>query len=225
VLSQHDGEKFNLYRIPSDLTGEAERLTTSEFNQYPSDVSPDGRILLFTQRTPGQENDVNILRLDDQGRVEGDPETVAASPTWDYGGRFSPDGKWISYTSAQSGKGEVYVKATPGSGAAVQVSTEGGTNARWSPIENTLFFSKSGKPYEVYSVSFSTEGDVFRPELPEQIFKLEETNLDPRYFEVSPDGKRFLMTTARVNAAWDVWTNPKIIVNWFEELKERVPIE
>ena len=118
----------------------------------------------------------------------------------------------------------MYVKATPGSGAAIQISTAGGRLSRWSPVENKLFFSKNWRPDEVYSVSFSTEGAVLKPDLPERVYKLDAANLDLRNFEVSRDGKRFL-TTMQSNAAPDVWTNPKIIVNWFEDLKAKVPIE
>ncbi len=76
----------------------------------------------------------------------------------------------------------------------------------------------------MYSVSFSTEGDTFKPELPVLVFKIDETNHTLRSFEVSPDGKKFL-TTARTHDAPNVWTNPRIIVNWFEDLKAKVPIE
>ncbi len=221
---EKEGEKTNLYRIPSDFSGKAERLTTSENAQHPTDISPDGRLLAITVDTKERESDILLLRLDEQGHVVGESYAICESPTWDFGGRFSPDGQWISYSSRESGDYEVYVKTTSGSGAAIQVSTEGGFNAGWSPTENKLYFTKKWLADEVYVVSFTVEGGIFKPSLPELVFKLEGTNLSPRNLEVAPDGKQFLITV-QANAAPDVWTNPKIIVNWFEDLKTKVPIE
>lgn len=77
---EKDGEKSNLYRIPSDFSGEAERLTTSQNSQKSTDISPDGRLLAITQYSTEKEGDVVLLRLDEQGHIEGEPYAIAESP-------------------------------------------------------------------------------------------------------------------------------------------------
>src|ERR1700738_5217757 len=54
--------------------------------------------------------------------------------------RFSPDGHWIAYVSAQSGRAQVYLQAFPGPGERVQVSTEGGREPVWAPNGSELYF-------------------------------------------------------------------------------------
>jgi hypothetical protein len=220
--NEADESKRNLFRIRSDFGGEAERLTTSEQGQFVNDISPDGRLIALAQETPGGHLDIFLQTLDDQGKPEGEARLFAGSPALEITPRFSPSGKWIAYVSSESGKFEIYVKASDGSGAAVQISTEVGLHPQWSPTEDKLYFSKSWSIKEIHSVSFSIQEGVFKPELPELVCKVDATNPSPLYLDISPDGKRFL-TTVGVNETPDEWTNPRIIVNWFEELKAKVP--
>jgi len=219
-----DGGKSNLYRIVSGIGGKAERLTTSDHNQIPVDISPDGNYLAITQETAETRTDVLVLHLDESGHIGGEPRTIAASPAWDGNARFSSDSKWIAYTSNEYGSFQVYVKALDGNGAPVQISTEGGRQLRWSTVERRLYFTKSLSSDEVFSVSYSTEDNVFRPAPPEKVFKLDHKSLQASSLEISPDGERFLIT-CRAEQTPDVWASRRIIVNWFEDLKARVPID
>jgi eukaryotic-like serine/threonine-protein kinase len=92
-------------------------------------LSPDGQYILYRTGTFGGA-DIQFRRL------HGDTTTViplAANPRFnEYEGRFSPDGRWVAYTSDQSGQREVYVVAFPNVGARILVSTNGGTEPAWS---------------------------------------------------------------------------------------------
>ena len=216
------GGKANLYKIAGDFGGSAERLTTSDVSQFPCDISPDGRFLAVDSEAPDSKEELILLPLDEQSRIDGDPVRILEAKEWLGESRFSPDGKWIAFVLGDSGRAEVYVKPTSGTGAAVQVSTEGGQLPRWSPVESTLYFSTNFHPFNLHSTSFTVEEGRFRPELPVRVFDLDDEQR-ARFLEISPDGKRFL-TTTWPNAEPDVWANPKIVLNWFEDLKAKVPI-
>ena len=122
----------NVYRKSSDGSGDEERLTTSDNLQTPTSLSPDGKQLAFTEvdRTTGQ--DTLILSLDGSRTVTRFLQTRAA----EVNARFSPNGRWLAYTSNESGRNEIYVRPFPGTGGTSQVSTEGGERtglvARWA---------------------------------------------------------------------------------------------
>jgi serine/threonine-protein kinase len=210
---RHKGEP-NLYRVRADFTGTPERLTTSDNEQVPCSWSPDGTMLLYMEIHPETEGDIYLLRFDEAGRVTGEPELVTNRPHWEWGPRFSPDGEWIVHGSAESGRAEIYVRSVSGRGAPVQVSTEGGWAAGWSPVGNTLFYATQG---EMMSVKYSVQDGVFVPEMPTELFSIAE-----RFFwwdfDVAGDGRRFSKMAVDND---DGSNNPTIVLNWFEELKRK----
>ncbi|MHC5004183.1 MAG: TolB family protein, partial [Planctomycetota bacterium] len=213
---RHDGEP-NLYRIPSDFTGEAERLTTSEHDQSPMDWSPDGRTIVFTQRDPETQMDIHLLRLDEAGNVLGDPEPFVKRPGWQWFPQFSPDGRWISYTSTESGRPEIYVRPASGPGRAEQASIDGGFLAVWSPVEPRLFYvQRIDRPTDVFEVPYDTEGDSFRPLPAERLFSLEG---EGRLFrlDITSDGTALLVGTPSTT---DGVSRPElqVILNWLDDV-------
>ena len=125
-------------------------------------------------------------------------------------GRFSPDGKWVAYTSNESGRDEVYVVPNPGPGGKTPVSTEGGTTPTWARNGRELFYRNGNKMMAVDVAA----GAAFRAGAPKVLFE------HPGDFDVAPDG-RFLMIKP---AAQQVQTvELRVVVNWFEELRRRVP--
>lgn len=97
---------------------------------------------------------------------------------------FSPDGRWIAYTSSESGTSEIYVSPFPGSGAVVPVSTGGGTSPHWSSTSRELLYFNSGR---IMSAPY-TAGDTFVPGKP-QPWAPQDVRVYPD-FDVHPDGKR-----------------------------------
>ncbi len=168
---------------------------------------------------PERNGDLYLLRLDEQGNVTGEPEVIVNRPTWEWGATFSPDGRWLLYSSAESGRGEVYVRPASGAGAAVQVSTDGGFAARWSPAEDRLFYTTFER---MYSVGFSVEGETFAPDLPEPLFEL-EGGLTFWTYHVSPDGQRFCWTKPVDDDGQR--DQPLVTLNWFEELAAKLPAQ
>ncbi len=104
----------NLYQTAADGSGTVERLTTSEYSQYPGSWSPDGKFLAFTEEgQPNTGDDIWLLPL--QGDRK--PQPLVHTPFDEWQPRFSPDGQWLAYSSNESGSEEVYVQPFPSLGA------------------------------------------------------------------------------------------------------------
>ena len=132
---------------------------------------------------------------------------------------FSPDGNWLAYLSDESGRYEVYVRPYPGPGAKYQVSTEGGVEPMWNPKGNELFYRSGNKMIatEVITQSSFAVGEA------RELFEGPYATVARRVsegagYDVSGDGVRFLMDKQSGEA-----THINVVLNWFEELKRRVP--
>jgi eukaryotic-like serine/threonine-protein kinase len=125
----------------------------------------------------------------------------------------SPDGKWLAYVSNESGRREVYVRALPGPGGRLQISTDGGMEPLWSPRGGgALFYRGSGKVILAHVV-FSANPSVTREALFDDVYS--NTPVHAAY-DVSPDGATLLFSKA---AGGD----PKLVVvlNWFTDVRQR----
>jgi serine/threonine-protein kinase len=119
-----------IFWMPWDGSGAAERLTTAEGNPIPASWTPDGTTLAFVSRP----RDVWVLVKG------GEPEPWLQSPFVEMWPSFSPDGRFLAYTSNETGRNEVYVKPYPGPGARVQISSDGGLAPVWARHGKELFY-------------------------------------------------------------------------------------
>jgi Tol biopolymer transport system component len=230
-ISNKEGPR-NLFWQLADGSGGLERLTTSEFTQIPGSWSPDGQLLAFSEVNGATGYDIWVLRLGDtsQGSVQAPSATSGqvrkAQPFLqtkfnEAAPQFSPDGHWLAYVSDESGRKEIYVQPYPGPGGKWQISTEGGVEPLWNRNGRELFY-RSGK--KMMAVEIVTKPS-FSPGTPKVLFEGQYQSLPtistPNY-DVSPDGQRFLMLkpVEQVQAAP---TQINVVLNWFEELKRRVP--
>jgi Tol biopolymer transport system component len=122
VYASNESGVFDLYRIASSGSGQAEGLHRSAHDKTPTDWSADGRFLAFTDRNPKTRSDVLLLDLKDGGP----PIAAVSTPAAEDQARFSNDGKWLAYRSNQSGRQEIDVKPLP-DGDPIPVSSDGGT--------------------------------------------------------------------------------------------------
>jgi Tol biopolymer transport system component len=212
------GGKYGIWWKASDGTGGVEKLDLGPAigNFFPSAWSGDGNSLILYQYI----NSVDIGSVSMEGEHKWRPllseKYNEAQP------QISPDGKWMAYTSDESGRLEVYVRPVPDvdSGGRSQVSIGGGNNPLWSPLGRELFYRNADS---FMAVQMETE-PAFSPAKPKLLFH--GAYLD---WDISPDGKRFLMikTPAPTGAA-SADAGPRkinIVLNWFEELKARVPVK
>jgi eukaryotic-like serine/threonine-protein kinase len=214
--SERDGG--GLFRRAADSTGESERITRSDGPfQTPYSWSPDGRELLFSELSGYRLQRIRSVSLETREvRTLLEGEFAQLRP------RVSPDGRWLAYQSDESGRFEVYVRPYPGLQAARwQVSTSGGTSPKWSPDGRELFYYDGAA---VVSVRVGAGGSTFSAEAFQALFEFRPFmgRMGPD-FDVSPDGRRFLMlqdappTDPVARRAQLV-----LVQNWFDELRARM---
>jgi eukaryotic-like serine/threonine-protein kinase len=202
-----------------DGTGAEESLTRGGGRLFPNSFSPDGRMLAFTQWDPKTGYDIWLLPLDGERK----PRPFLQTPAFEGGAMFSPDGHWLAYTSDETGRYEVYVQPFEGPGGKWQVSTEGGQQPRWAHSGRELFYLglDQGK---VMAVDLTTQ-PTFSAGKPRLVSQTQGIGgIAPPMasnYDVSPDGQHFL----RVKSAdWtQLPTQIIVVLNWFEELKQKVP--
>jgi len=199
---------------PADGSGGAERLTVSEYQQVDGSWSPDGQVLAFVEVNPTTGRDIWTLR------VEGDrkPQPFLRTQFNETTPQFSPDGHWIAYASDESGRYEIYVQPYPGPGGKWQISTEGGAEPVWG--HNGEIFYRSGD--KMIAVETTTQ-PTFSADKPKVLFagQYVPSLLTMSNYDVSPNGQRFVMIKEDDQAATATQIN--VVLNWFEELKEKVP--
>jgi dipeptidyl aminopeptidase/acylaminoacyl peptidase len=126
--------------------------------------------------------------------------------------QFSPDGRWVSYSSNESGRWEIYVQPWPATGDKWQISTSGGTDARWRPDGRELYFVSPVR--ELMSVPVDTARG-FTAGTPQALFKANiagPLGVGHRFpYAVDKDGSRFLMYVSDDEAPAPSIT---VIVNW-----------
>jgi eukaryotic-like serine/threonine-protein kinase len=203
---------WNMFWRPIEGSGSEERLRTSDRLNEPYSFSPDGRLLVFSEVDPATGVDIWVLRLGDHTA-----QPLLRTPFNETAARFSPDGRWLAYASDESGGFEVYVQPYPGPGGKWRVSSGGAGAPRWNPNGRELFYVSGDKMMAVEV----TTSPSFSVGMPHMLF--EEPNFNNGVFnwDVSPDGQRFLMVkpVEEQQAA----THLDVVLNWFEELKQKVP--
>ncbi len=207
----------NLFWQLADGSGGLERLTTSEHLNIPSSWSPDGQLLAFSENTATTTGyDIWVLRLSDRKA-----QPFLRTRFNENAPTFSPDGRWLAYASDESGRYEIYVQPYPGPGGKWQISTEGGREPIWNRNGRELFYRNGNK---MMSADIATRPS-FAAGTPKMLFEGQYQLLElstPNY-DVSPDGQRFLMLKPAEQA--ESATQINVVLNWFEELKQKVPTE
>jgi serine/threonine-protein kinase len=186
---------------------QAEALTNASETTVPMDWAPDGLLVYWN-------SSLWRIRPPDKTRTEWTP-----APFTQFGARFSPDGRWVAYSSTQSGNAEVWVRPYPGPGIPVRVSSGGGHEPTWSHDGNEIFFT-NGTKMMAARVTTLNPSPVIEP--PRQLFAggfaYDFVDLVLRFYDLAPDGRFLVIEPAAANA-------PTLVVaqHWVEDLKTRLP--
>jgi len=174
---------------------------------YPSEVSPDGTVLLYT-RANGLSTDIWYVALDGDRT----PHPFVQTAFQERDGQFSPDGKWVAYQANDAGHFEIYLQPFPGPGERIQVSVGGGRDVRWAKQGSELFYVAADQRLISVRVTPEASGKLVL-HAPVPLFRTEfdSSFLTRQQYVVSPDGQRFLF-----NAATDAIDPPSItlMLNW-----------
>jgi len=178
------------------------------------DVSPDGHYIVVDEQFPDSGEDLMIVSLADQKT-----SLYVRTPALDYHPAFSPDGKWIAYTSGQSGSPEVYVRRFPDTGEQWQVSTGNGIFPKWRRDGKEIFYDNLDGV--LMAVPIRTSG-TFQSDPPRPLFPFDPLVI-PEGAEspveaVAADGMRFLVVTKAEGSTSSPF---EVILNWPELVKGR----
>ena len=212
----------NIYSRAADGTGSAERVTTADSMQFPQSWSADGQTLVMMEGVGGNPPDIKLLSLS----AGSEPEALIATEAFDFYPKVSPDGRWIAFTSGESGRNEVYVRPFPNvDDGRWQISRDGGLSPMWAPDGQELFF-RARSTRDMMVVAVETD-PTFSPGNPELLFAapyLGSALGRNRPWDLAEDG-RFLMIKESATGQ-EPQLAPQIVVveNWFQELIERVPV-
>ena len=206
---------YDLYSKAADGTGAVERLTENLNRDSPNAFTPDGSQLVFGSVSGTQEGwDLRVLSLG------GSSEPLLATEFNERNAELSPDGQWLAYESNASGQYEIYVRPFPNVDEGQRlISRDGGTRPLWAPDGRELFYLSRGG--ELMAVRVQTEPS-FAPGNAQVVFG--GRTLAPafgRSYDISPDGKRFLMIKEPTRDASS--TEIILVQNWFQELERLVP--
>jgi len=204
------GQPRTLFRKRVDSNDAVESLWTSDHHFHVECWSADGRSIIVTDSDPTTLDDLWLISLEDE--ISAQP--LVQTQFHEFGGRISPDGRWLAYTSRESGRNEVYIQAFPALGnKSQQVSIKGGSQPVWALDGKELFYRGEG---QVMAVTV-TPGEKCPITLPKALFADQYLNPAAKHtsYDVSRDGKRFLMLQGDAKGR----TSLNVVFNWFEEVK------
>ena len=236
AYTSENNRDYKIYLKAAGGTGESKLLGSGyggTFHPFPSSLSKDGKTLVFMEfgvidgsisydiGTLSLEGDATYRPLLKERYIEAEP-------------KISPEGDFLAYTTTRSGQPEIYVCPYPDveSGDRLMASTGGGYSPLWSPDGRQLYY-RSGNA--VMAVSVITEPDL-KLDPPRVLFRgdyfPQSYNFMPvvmNSWDIDPNGNRFLMIkpgqTADGESASETPRKINVILNWFEELKEKAPVQ
>jgi Tol biopolymer transport system component len=206
------GGSYAIYSKDVGGSGDAEPVFATETDIFPNDVTPDGSAIVYMSTGTETRADLWLLPL----TPGAEPVALRNSSYTDGVGRVSPDGRWLSYNSDESGQFEVYVTTFPEPGRRWQVSTDSGGYASWSADGSEMFYTEMDG--QLMAAAVGSEGDTFRVGQVEPLFEIQPPEAGGAFFSVAPDGQRLLVVPSTVQSA-DTLLN--LIVNWPDFLAKR----
>ena len=224
IFSSDRAGTRNLFWQAANGTGTVERLTEGPNLQHAVATTSDGSQLIFTETAPQTGEDVVQVSVDATHRVV----ALVRTPFSERNGIVSPDGRWLAYEANDSGQFDVYVRPYPGvNDGRWQVSTTGGSRPLWGPKGQELFYVSPGGAIMSLGVQ---RASTWTATTPTEIVKASYFTTSGAYlgrtYDVSPDGRRFLMIKNGGSDQAGASSASLIVVqNWGEELKRLVPIK
>ncbi len=186
VFNRFEGNELGLYQTLSDGSGAEELLISDADGKWPVSWSPDGEIILYVTNSAGTGNDLWALPL------SGDraPYPIFQSRFVENWASFSPDGRWIAFSSTESGRAEIYVTSFPTSDRRWRISAGGGSQSRWRRDGEELFYLAPDQT--LMAVEFQGQGSDIEVGPARKLFEIRPPWLSYRAYHPT-DGERFLV--------------------------------
>jgi serine/threonine-protein kinase len=210
IFSRNEGADVRVYSVPVDRSLDPTLLMDLPGQHRTQDMSPDDRFVLL-RKNVGTRYELWVLDRE----TDGNPTPWLSTDYLERAPAFSPNGRWVAYSSDESGRDEIYVRPFPGPGGRVTVSTEGGIEPAWNPNGRELFFRSGsrllGVPVETGEAFRVTGPAIALADGPYYSYGWQ------RQYDVFPDGERFLLMRPK-----DDQSRLNVIVNWIEAWRDRV---
>ena len=211
VFQSNRSQKPGIYVVRADGIG-SPRLLVTQAAAFPNAVTPDGKSVIF-RAAGAAKNDLFIVQLEGSGTAT----PLLATEHDELNAAISPDGKWLAYQSDLQGRMDIWVRPFPDVNAGqVLVSTNGGSEPVWAPSGRELFYLSPDD--KIMSVAV-TAGKELVPSTPTVLFAAASYYFGGlgRNYDVSPDGKRFVMVKNPATPAPST-TPLTFVLNWTTEL-------
>jgi hypothetical protein len=227
AFQTRSGNSNSISWVRSDGAGGVQKLIEGKL-VTPYSISPDGRHLAYYDQNSASQFELWTMPLDmaDPDHPKpGKPEPFARSQANQMHPFFSPGGRWIAYTSDESGSNEVYVRPFPetAAGGKWQVSSGGGQVPVWSPDGRNLFFETLDN--RIVEAGYTVKGDTFVASKPRvwSDQRLYAPTADQN-FDLFPDGSRIAAVIPLTTEQGGGSVHVTFLLNFFDELRRRVPV-
>ena len=193
VLNSFSREHLDLFEAPATGIDPHTVLLTGDDGKWPVSWSRDGRFVLYVTNSRSTSNDIWVLPLGGKDR----PYPFLNSEASENWAAFSPDGKWVAFSSTESGRIEVYVSPFPANGRRWRVSADGGSQARWRRDGREIFYLAPDR--KLIAATVATSRSEFSVTGYEPLFEASYPYGAYHAFDVTADGQRFLVNTLVVS--------------------------
>ena len=211
--SNRDGQMDIYEKLSSGVGNDQELLKQPTEPKFVNDWSPDNRFIAFHVLSGKTRADIWVLPLFGDRK----PFPFLQTQHGEREARFSPNGRWVAYTSDETGPRELFVQSFPSGGGKWQISHGGSGPPEWRSDGKELFYVSGDK---LMAVEVKTDGDVFQAGTPKPLFEIRGPALPGAggvpAFEASNDGKRFLIAAS---VQEQTFTPISVVLNWTADLK------
>ena len=211
--SRSVGGGLKIFSKPADGSGDAQELYSGTDVLYIDGLYPDGTALLLDRMNPGAPYDIMALPLEGNRTLRPVLQTSANQ----HSGSLSPDGRWIAYTSNESGSYQIYVQQFPPAGGKWQITADGGTEVHWSRDGRELFY-REGSRLMVAAIQTRPAFQAGKTQLLFDEYRTLFTTVGVT-FDVSLDGKRLLLTGLGTG---DQVRRVDVVLHWAEEVRRHL---
>jgi eukaryotic-like serine/threonine-protein kinase len=220
AYSNARGGNLEAWVQPVDATANARQLTRLGGSVHVDSWSPDGNTLMVHRHPATASADMYAVRTDQSNAA---PEILSPTAASEESAHLSRDGRYMAYISNETGQREIYIGPYKQSGERVSVSIGGGREPLWAR-NGDLFYRND---QSMFAVSVQT-APALKVGTPVRLFDgpyyISPTNSPRAQYDVTPDGKRFLMLLpARTGSSASDQARVIVIENWFDEIAARIP--
>jgi eukaryotic-like serine/threonine-protein kinase len=217
----------SIWWVRSDGGGKPQLLIQGKNPLYPFSFTPDGKRLAYNEVNPTSAYDILTVAIESNGAGlrAGNPEIFLQTPSDERNAVFSPDGRWVAYTSNESGAYQVYVRAFPDKGGKWQVSNAGGAYPMWSRNGQELFFRADDN--RIMVAPYAPKADSFvsgKPRVWSDKRLADFGTIGISNYDVAPDGKRIAaLMPVETPESQVPQSHVVFLENFADELQRKVP--